>query len=191
MERIEPNRAREVESREEQLSAPNSSTNPDLGKRRGIEGRRSWLPLRDLRPGSEESFLIGGFLALRLLLFFRKSACVYLHANYTHTNKYKYRGDIRGQKGERKEFLCTGRNGEEESDEAWCRGPRAWIQQGSNASFSQLHPPTTPLGRRVVSFAITEPLGPRGSGPRCRRRDRGGVGSAACNGGEAWSARSQ
>jgi hypothetical protein len=38
--RIEPNRAREVELREEQLGAPNSSTNPDLGsttKRRRIE----------------------------------------------------------------------------------------------------------------------------------------------------------
>ena len=38
LERIEPNRAREVELREEQLSAPDSSTNPE-GK---ANQRRLW-----------------------------------------------------------------------------------------------------------------------------------------------------
>lgn len=80
--RTESNRAREVELREEQLGAPNSSTNPSVGESRRVVVAGAG----DLRPGSGESFLIGGFLCppspFYFLFFFpfEKSACVYLHA---------------------------------------------------------------------------------------------------------------
>lgn len=89
--RIEPNRAREVELREGQLGAPNSSTNPDLGctKRTRIEAVVV-AGAGDLRAGSGESFLIGGFLAPSPFFPFDKIGVRVFARNCTRTRTNEY-----------------------------------------------------------------------------------------------------
>jgi hypothetical protein len=100
--RIEPNRAREVELREEQLGAPNSSTNPDLGsttKRRRIE--EVVVAAGGFVAGQRRIFPNRGIPCPRLFFSRSKIGLRVFARNYTHTNKYKYR-EIREQKEEGK-----------------------------------------------------------------------------------------
>jgi len=165
--------------------APNSSTNPDLGSsnRKLIEGGRAggirgW----DLRRGSGESFLIGGFLAPQL--FENRRACVRLHAisrartdERTETPKATPRGEPKGGRRRReeregsrrastqREFLCA-REGMEEMERegrdasdgraGWCRRKCAVDPSTSE----RLRPPPT---RRVEREQL--PAGPGGMGP--------------------------